>query len=377
MKKAYINMHVLFALIIGVLVLGIMVFFLTTSGREFISDKFGRILPGFNANKTLQSQYEIIRYDISQDKLEWYDGSTFHDFGNGQVGINNKILVENSLKQDFSYRYYFNDGLLQEKTFEINPSLELGKNLYPTIKTQTENLEQTYNLVPSQTQGRGDIFLNSEYTNIYVLALPNQRLIYYDSSPGIQIGSVQDGKITITSLSGINDAKVTNTASYLSGKIYTDLVDGKIHPTTENYLQLCAETDKGNKVEINRETNKETVIILREFENNQCLTDKNIYGVFYSRLSPKQVYFYELGAFTNGAQTISSNSVEITTTRPEITNEIISITMQWRDEVLKIPITLNYEENSTRISQKFCAQKFDNKYLVVDLKSPTFSSQCP
>jgi hypothetical protein len=89
-------------------------------------DKAKAIFPSWGFVNQSQPQIALIRYDLQTDELKWYDGVNFNKFQNGKFEIGNKILDENTVKQDFTTSYYHKTDLLPPKTIKLDFSLTGG-----------------------------------------------------------------------------------------------------------------------------------------------------------------------------------------------------------------------------------------------------------
>ena len=101
LKNMGIALAVLFIVLIGI---GIWYFGLF--------DKIKILLPSFNNTQPKKLDIEIIRYSLSNDKIQWYDGVNFWGFDkNGQVILNKKTLQEAQIKEDIGINYYYNSSI--------------------------------------------------------------------------------------------------------------------------------------------------------------------------------------------------------------------------------------------------------------------------
>lgn len=90
---------VIAAFVLVIVILGIWMFY---SGKL----PFFEGLPGFNQTKQGVADLEIFRYQILNDNLQYYDGTTWVDFKAGQtIEVNGKKIEESSINDDIIFNY--------------------------------------------------------------------------------------------------------------------------------------------------------------------------------------------------------------------------------------------------------------------------------
>ncbi len=87
-----------------------------------IIDKIKILLPGYNMTKPLAEGIEIIRYDLTAKKVQWYDGNNFYDFNaKGEAKVGKKNLDQKLLKKEFEDDWFYNNKLKSESFETLHP----------------------------------------------------------------------------------------------------------------------------------------------------------------------------------------------------------------------------------------------------------------
>ncbi len=134
-KKAFEIRTVFIGIVLAMFIIALFFLFITGAGRDLLI-RTGVIVPTLNASTTLILDSEIIRYDISQDKVQWYDSVNFWDFDkNGQASFNKKTLQDATIKNDFM-NYYYNHTIRDN-----NKWVNLGSKENILIYDSTDNKE--------------------------------------------------------------------------------------------------------------------------------------------------------------------------------------------------------------------------------------------
>jgi hypothetical protein len=107
MKKAQVQTKFV-ALIIALVVLLVVIFFF---GND-IWFKIVNIIPGFNFTQGGTEKIEIVRYDIAENKVQYYDGVIFLDFPPdtaAEIKIGTKKVSHNNARYYFAENYYYKE----------------------------------------------------------------------------------------------------------------------------------------------------------------------------------------------------------------------------------------------------------------------------
>lgn len=117
MKKGEIEISHLIGGVIAVAILIIVVFgvygFYTGKAYAFFD-----FLPGFNSTKEGVKGIEILRYDIFNGKVEYYDGIDWNGFSGKMVKFGDKKINYDDMKNTFENFYYKSDR--GKKIIELN-----------------------------------------------------------------------------------------------------------------------------------------------------------------------------------------------------------------------------------------------------------------
>ena|SRR3989344_7988269 len=135
-KKANTSITILFSIVIAMFIIALYFLFMAGAGKDLLI-RAGIIVPILNASITLKLDSEIIRYDLSLDKIQWYDGVNFWDFEkNGQASFNKKTLQETQIKKDLGINYYYDRDLPVQFVLE--------KRFNNEIKTANDGSQRVY-----------------------------------------------------------------------------------------------------------------------------------------------------------------------------------------------------------------------------------------
>jgi hypothetical protein len=141
-KKAEISIQFLILGVIGVFILGII--FLNPHVMEFIAEKFPNMIPWYNNTKPPVQVPELIRYSISEDKVQYYDGLNWIYFPKDKpedwsikVKVGTKELTHNQARYNFARYYYKGPRIkdVKERVIHLKDNL----NFQNEIKTWYSN----------------------------------------------------------------------------------------------------------------------------------------------------------------------------------------------------------------------------------------------
>lgn len=411
MKRAEVRTYA----ILIVLAVFLIIFLLLFYNRTAIAQRLDTIFPNFGFANQSTEQTQILRYSILEDKIEWYDGTKFNTFANGELKLrNSRTLNENQVKLDFS-NFYFNNNL-QPLSAKPLAQLNLGPTIYPESSMPTQycleaDYQGTYPLKLQQSGQDYRLVHGNLYTGITFDLISEQGVevsdsrsatgkkivfydIYYDGGEeSISFfPSSEDTKIKVGEVIGEQtfDGKIEKYIifSFVGGEsssIFSEVSSSradaflKYRNQIENIRFSDLQQEKINAPEFltlsNEIQDKDSIIKLTQSISGQC-TD-NILGVFVKKADgdlkffgiDKKIYQGE------GERVLSSETVNAKEKWPSIYNLITKHGDDWRDQILKTPLTIHFSENANGpLEQTYCAQKYDGKYLVIDLNKP--QTQC-
>ena len=123
-KKAELNITYVVGGVIAAFVLVLALFLVFSPGSSFT--KYFSWLPSFNKTIEPVKSIEYIRYDLSNQKISYYDGTTWIPFDKDQVILGEKTIQYSSALEDFQ-NYYLSERL--QKTILIDYRLNDFLNL--------------------------------------------------------------------------------------------------------------------------------------------------------------------------------------------------------------------------------------------------------
>ena len=86
-----------------------------------IINKIKVLIPGYNMTKPPIEDIEIIKYDITNDKVQWYDGVKFYDFGpKGDAKVGKKNLDHGTLRKEFGNDWYYKSDYRGDKWTKLS-----------------------------------------------------------------------------------------------------------------------------------------------------------------------------------------------------------------------------------------------------------------
>lgn len=114
-KGAGVEVITILAVVIAVLAIVGLGYYLQYSGNtKFLEN----ILPNFGTEKPIIESIEVIRYDLYEDRVEYFDGEQWIAFTKGEKIFENKVVKEEGLKSDFRDNYYYDPKI--RESFAIN-----------------------------------------------------------------------------------------------------------------------------------------------------------------------------------------------------------------------------------------------------------------
>ncbi len=110
-KKAFEFRTIFIGLVLFMVIVGIWAVVASGAARDTLV-RWGIIVPDLNHTTNLSQESEIIRYNITNNKVEWFDNTHFWEFDkNGEASFNDKVLKEAQIKEDLTENYYYNSAL--------------------------------------------------------------------------------------------------------------------------------------------------------------------------------------------------------------------------------------------------------------------------
>lgn len=104
--------------------------------------------------------------------------------------------------------------------------------------------------------------------------------------------------------------------------------------------------------------------------------EENCGGLSYGEITSSQDGKVRIRKIKSDISTLESEREEIT--NQEVIEKINSLALEWRNSILKTPITIHYFEPETNkpLENKFCIKDANSKFLLVDLSEPSESEKC-
>ncbi|MBI2632233.1 hypothetical protein HYW75_04470 [Candidatus Pacearchaeota archaeon] len=128
-KKGEMSLPVILSMIVAIFVLVLVGIFIYDVGTGK-AIPFAKYLPDFMTKKDKVEGMEILRYQIIEDKVQYYDGTNWLDFKDGKVELEEKILTQSEVTEDFIKYYFYNKRENNDHLFVflINRNPELDKD---------------------------------------------------------------------------------------------------------------------------------------------------------------------------------------------------------------------------------------------------------
>lgn len=139
-KRGDVTQGKIIALVIGVFVLVLVSIF----AYSFFTgtNVFFKFIPTFNLSSSATGGLEIFRYDVPNNKLQYYDGASWNDFKLGtSLKINNKKISSDSLRSGIREFYETKSELPKERIWE---SFTKKYKKYRSDDSGSYNAELTY-----------------------------------------------------------------------------------------------------------------------------------------------------------------------------------------------------------------------------------------
>lgn len=398
MKRAEMTVSTLMKIIILVFLLFLLAFFI---GGDSFSGQFSRIknfLPNYNSSESVKPGIELIRYDLAQNNIQWYDGDSWFAFGNGEAVLGKKRVSEPTAKNEFIKYYY--ETPRQKLPLEIkkDSAHRFPDNAYFNYVSDSATIE-TFGL-----GGRGAVVSRFEY-------------IDYKSSTGVTVPGYL--KIDLTGKVYSKEEKEQK-SSWKIGEISNFGTDPKINIWADSQVESSvayAQSVLGAAREINglqfpcgvkpiadALASGEGLHSINCFSKNIILkngfefikqgeissevaaesvnyrlakydTNKKSYQYFDVYLKVR-VVSQRVGALTNKkieSEITTENLLggEYTEFSPKLTErEIVQQVNAWRDSIFDKPISIHYTEDNLPKCAQFKVEKRAGNYLVVYLTNP-------
>lgn len=320
--------------------------------KAYTADRLALIIPSLNASKPPAEDVQIIRYDISQDNVQYYDGVSWLDFPmeqNSYIEVENKKIERQKLYINLATNYYYNSELRSEKLIDIDA--EIIEDIY-----QTENLD--YLNVYIKGESPYVYFKYEKETNRW-LATRNK-----NAGPWVYINNFVPGRIFAQIVPGPRETLL------LQNMKNKDLTTG---------LRIIKEAQQGkiNEQETTSTTSDIKILIrgIQNYENKKGYIEANIIAIsFYNKVFAEIELSNEDKAIIRRINS-DLNSLEENEDLLKINpiyEKIIPPIIEWRDSILSSPVAITYydtKEAAEKI-EFFCAEKIDNIYLLVRLNNP-------
>lgn len=364
MKKGEITVGKVIVLILAVFVI-VAAAILISKGN--IPDVF----PTFNNSQERIEAVGILRYDLSANKVEYYDGTQFIEMKQNLV-VNEITLDQKQVTQAFVQKWHF-----EHETKEIALSNEQYNNPVSGKKIYVEsNLLQDQGKIklrwgyPAPNMGGAPI------TKYAYLTLANQ--LEYETTAENLLNTItnsppdQEYALNVGNLGATFVIPDTNCPQCpdINTRIHIRSINGLPSPFKRNLLQ----NEDRPVIKINEQYTlyriKERVYTFSVKDGQNINAPLNLYLVINSPSADTIVGMLYVPNMEN------SRYLPLTSIGP-IEQEIIQKASAWRDAPLQKPLALPIQEKNEQKTIYLCTQKKDTKYIVIDLsKQQTASTLC-
>jgi len=133
-KKAYADY-----VVIGFVSVGVLAIIFSSVFRAEIWAMVKNKIPGFTTDQPPLTGVEILRFSLSDEKIQRYDGTHFWDFENGKAKLGTKNLEENKVKNDFK-NYFYDYHARKNSLLNVDPRSIIAKLYDPTTDSVYQNL---------------------------------------------------------------------------------------------------------------------------------------------------------------------------------------------------------------------------------------------
>ena len=354
-KKGFEARTVTIALVI-ILFFIVIVYAGTTKLGGDIINKFRNSISDFNSSRPLTGEIQIFRYDLLNDKLQYFDGIDYFDFTEENLEFGDKIVNKMQLTADFK-NYYYNREL--PVYFELeNRNNRILKPALPytnEFSVQEFNEGKSYVLVGYQS----DEVEEGDIQRYFILDLNNQ--------------------LFETKNSEIKKVYLSSTLSNKDNGLPFEIVGSR--PLVPAYLDYIIEDINGATEQKLLQNGYEIRLVNELFKQSGVGNYRKIFEIYYQGKSTglsiesllRERVSNQNGLFEKWEATLFAPSVGVEESQifryvdlPE--QEIIFKVSKWRDSVFEKPMQLTYEDKAENIGKTrgFCIQKID-AYLVVNL----------
>lgn len=380
---------------------------------------------GFDGNKTQEIEgIEIFRYNITEAKIQYYDGTLFSDFNEGEtLRLNNKRIEADTLLEDFEKWYYYGR---EEKTIPVqNGKIYSINEFYTLIKdtsgnalpqgdidylvsksinemwcasilttsiTQTSGISlhgkdfvfSLKNVFNENSNNKNFIYLNDKETNVYIA----QKAININDGNGIITIGYLDKKsdvcrydFNLYEIRKKNGQRLVNSV-FGGDEDYFNMLNGAL---IEEWRIILKNSEAAKLIEEHdAKINREKLDIENVEISKYGFDSKEVKIWLEEKKSGKAII--SAGNFILGADNKFYFSYETRT--PEKKIEILKADFlniyneakNWRDSIFTkpIPITIFPVSENTKVESPIyiCPQFKDNKYIVVDLAKKAKGDLC-
>jgi hypothetical protein len=108
--------------IIAAIVLIIVYLFLFGPGQDLLQ-KIGIIVPTLNSTKQPAESVQLLRYDIQEDEVKFYDGINWLTFSSDTIKLGNIEISETMFKEDISINYWYKTGSREKIWIELSDKI--------------------------------------------------------------------------------------------------------------------------------------------------------------------------------------------------------------------------------------------------------------
>jgi len=305
------------------------------SGLKSVSDRILNFFPTFGGGEVSVEGVNILRYDIAEDKVQYYDGERWVDFEKqGEIKLRNKKLNYVDVRGEYK-NYWYGGERSAPKSLDLSTDEKII--IYPTKDYQT--------MVERRWLERA--FANTVYN-------------YHVPKLKVQILSIVGVPVDENSYSqSIDWFRVLLTVSNSEDASLIGALGSLIVKRSGNYLAF----ERGDVF----------VALVGQGTNNQIygnfvLTGDNVLKI--NRLDKSKI--------VSTGEIVLNNKFESVDNNAEPYMKIRNSIVEWRDFVLKKPIEIKYvnvEDGSSMVG-RYCLEKKDNRYLIAYLDEEIRGGTC-
>ncbi|MBU0466552.1 MAG: hypothetical protein KJ718_06490 [Nanoarchaeota archaeon] len=341
--------------LIALFVLVIIFLFFFGPGREIL-DKFGIIIPNFNATKTGETTPEILRYEIGTSNLAFYDGIQWVNLED-TIKLGDKKIDKFPSGWSFVTYYFYSERELPY-SFEINKQTINGRDYkYPLIIESFKD---------------GSVYLRTFYTErntkIKRYFMINKKDEIFESNFEEGFSELEEEDYLVNVAIAQRDGEIELISNENKDVVFPSSTINHLNNIVGLVIPFDPEAD--------------WIYLPNEYSLKKQGSSGSIYRFYYGEGEEEALDIY-LKQHTTGfivgvsyvyAQRITFDEEDYEKIYPPSASEqeIISKVKEWHDSILSQPMEFTYNNEGDCLLVP--VEKKANKYLVIDL---TEGTPCP